>query len=226
MRGTIDDREIGAGKYQRDTELTLNATTLLGILVGLVLLCGLFFGLGFAVGRYGPSDSDGAGQAQAANAPSTAGAGYKPKPSPTAQFVSQPQRAEASVPIEASSSAAGAADPVEASSAGSYNSQPEVKQALPAPSYAAAPQSAPAVNIQPALPVGSSLMVQIAAVTHPEDAEVLLGALRKRGYAVSVRRLPTDSLMHVQLGPFSSRDEAYRWRQKLLNDGYNAIIEP
>ena len=69
-------------------------------------------------------------------------------------------------------------------------------------------------------------MVQIAAVTHPEDAEVLVGALRKRGYTVSVRRQPADNLIHVQIGPFSTRDEAYRWRQKLLNDGYNAIVQP
>jgi len=30
----------------------------------------------------------------------------------------------------------------------------------------------------------------------------------------------------VQIGPFYNRDEAYRWRQKLLNDGYNAIVQP
>jgi cell division septation protein DedD len=69
-------------------------------------------------------------------------------------------------------------------------------------------------------------MVQVAAVMHPEDAEVLVGALRRRGYPVSVRRLPTDNLIHVQIGPFKSRDEAYRWRQQLLNDGYNAMVMP
>jgi cell division septation protein DedD len=68
-------------------------------------------------------------------------------------------------------------------------------------------------------------MVQIAAVTHPEDAEVLVGALRKRGYAVSARRDPADGLLHVQVGPFSSRTDAYAMRQKLLNDGYNAIVQ-
>ena len=69
-------------------------------------------------------------------------------------------------------------------------------------------------------------MVQIAAVSHPEDADVLVGALRRRGYAVAVRRDPTDNLMHVQVGPFSSHDEASAMRQRLLNDGYNAVIQP
>jgi len=27
------------------------------------------------------------------------------------------------------------------------------------------------------------------------------------------------------MGPFNSHDEADRWRQKLLSDGYNAMIQ-
>jgi DedD protein len=68
-------------------------------------------------------------------------------------------------------------------------------------------------------------MVQIAAVTHQEDANILVGALRKRGYVVVVRNDPKDSLLHVQLGPFSSRDEARAMRARLLGDGYNAILK-
>jgi cell division septation protein DedD len=68
--------------------------------------------------------------------------------------------------------------------------------------------------------------VQIAAVSHPEDAEVLVNALRKRGYAVTVSQDAADSLLHVRVGPFGSRAEALQWRQKLLNDGYNAIVQP
>jgi cell division septation protein DedD len=69
-------------------------------------------------------------------------------------------------------------------------------------------------------------MVQVAAVSHQEDAEVLVSALRKRGYAVSVRRQPSDSLLHVQIGPFTNHNDAYIMRQKLLSDGYNAIVQP
>jgi cell division septation protein DedD len=69
-------------------------------------------------------------------------------------------------------------------------------------------------------------MVQIATLSHEEDANVLVGALRRHGYAVSARRDSGDNLIHVRIGPFYSRDEANRWRQKLLNDGYNAMIQP
>ena len=68
-------------------------------------------------------------------------------------------------------------------------------------------------------------MVQIAAVSHPEDADVLMNALRKRGYAVTARREPSDGLIHVRIGPFQSRMIAEQWKQKLLSDGYNAVVQ-
>ena len=55
---------------------------------------------------------------------------------------------------------------------------------------------------------------------------MLANALRKRGYAVTAQREPSDGLIHVRIGPFSSRDEANRMCMKLLNDGYNAMIQP
>jgi len=33
-------------------------------------------------------------------------------------------------------------------------------------------------------------------------------------------------LMHVAVGPFAARADAAAMRQKLLNDGYNAIVQP
>lgn len=73
-------------------------------------------------------------------------------------------------------------------------------------------------------PGGVQLWVQIAAVSRVEDAQVLTRALQKRGYAVTPRR-ESDNLIHVRIGPFGSRDEATRWRSKLLDDGYNAEIQ-
>ena len=75
-----------------------------------------------------------------------------------------------------------------------------------------------------ASPAGG-LMVQIAAVSHLEDADVLIDALRRRGYAVTVRRDLADNLIHVRMGPFATIADA-NMRIKLLNDGYNAIVEP
>jgi len=92
------------------------------------------------------------------------------------------------------------------------------------------PQAASGVGVgpkvRPALTPALALMVQIAAVSHVEDAQVLVDALHKKGYTVTAQRKPEDGLIHVWIGPFSSRDEANRWRMELQDDGYNAIVQP
>lgn len=108
-----------------------------------------------------------------------------------------------------------------------------VHPALPQSAPPAAPIAA-ARTVEAALPAansaansvsGAGIMVQVAAVSDPVDAQVLLDALRKRGYAVKLIHGTTDSLMHVQVGPFASRAEALATRQRLLHDGYNAMVK-
>jgi DedD protein len=94
--------------------------------------------------------------------------------------------------------------------------------ALGAVSNPVTPQKGSAPTVHEAVP----LMVQIAATSDAEEVDVLVGALRMRGYTVTVRSDPADNLIHVRIGPFYSRDDADRWRVKLLADGYNAIIQP
>ena len=36
----------------------------------------------------------------------------------------------------------------------------------------------------------------------------------------------TDGQLHVRIGPFASLSEANAMREKLTNDGYNAVVEP
>ena len=243
MRGVFDDEEFEQVKPGRDTELTLGAGTLLLLFFGLVLVCGLCFGLGYAVGHRGDQPSASSRQLPGTGSQaSSQAAGSVPKPSATAApAVPQPAPASpASAPSQPGSSeppqsAAAVAIPVGTPQAASSsapdassNGQLQVRPALPAASSAQPSASAAsAVPVHPALqPPAVQLMVQIAAVSHVEDAKVLSDALRKRGYAVTARREPADDLIHVRIGPFGTRDEANRWRMKLLNDGYNAMIQP
>jgi cell division septation protein DedD len=86
------------------------------------------------------------------------------------------------------------------------------------------PGSTPAAganSVQPA----PALMVQIATVTHQEDADVLISALRKRGFEPTVSS-GDDGQLHVRIGPFNSLSEANAMREKLTNDGYNAVVQP
>jgi cell division septation protein DedD len=68
-------------------------------------------------------------------------------------------------------------------------------------------------------------MVQIAAVTHSEDAFVLVNALRNHGFAATAQHMP-DGLIHVRIGPFATHQEANRVCTRLLESGYNAMVQP
>jgi cell division septation protein DedD len=221
MRGAFDDEDEKVERQRplRDTELTLGTGTLLLLFLGLALVCGAFFGLGYEVGR-------GVGQpatSQLAAAGGQAGLqtnGAKAKPSATAPPVVPAPAPMAAPPVNASQPAA--SDPVVASQTGTNASQQQVRSALPGSNT---PLPSSDSGMHAVLPPPVQLMVQIAAVSHQEDADVLSTALRKRGYAVVEKREPADGLIHVRMGPFNSRDEANRWRQKLLDDGYNAMIQ-
>jgi cell division septation protein DedD len=233
MRGVFDDQQLEPAQPRRDTEFTLGSGTLLLIFFGLVLLCGLCFGLGYTFGRRTPSPAASVIEPQATTSSSLSkptaseesiSTPSAPPTGSTQPEATQPGATPASAPATTPAPVAAVAPVVQPSSAPAATSaQPQVHPALVAtPAAPVAQSSTP--TVQPALAV--PLMVQIAAVTDVEDADVLVGALRKHGYAVTARREPADNLIHVRIGPFSTREDALRWRQKLLNDGYNAIVQP
>jgi DedD protein len=242
MRGAFDDEILDRRKTSHDVEFTLGAGAMLLISAGLVIVCGLCLGLGYMIGHRGATSAI---QPTETSRTSREIASSQQKPSATAQ-PAVPASAQAAVSAE-SASQAGPSDlaqtstvavPVSSSQSISAPEQPQVRPALPAPPTAVHP--APAYPSRPAfsppqqqaqlparatpVPPANPVWVQIAAVSHVEDAQVLTTALRKRGYNVTPRREP-DNLIHVRIGPFSTRDEANRWRAKLLDDGYNAEIE-
>jgi cell division septation protein DedD len=228
MRGVFDDGEIEPFERRRDTELTLGPAMLLVIFFGLALVCGLCFGLGYAVGHHGSQESS-AGSLQASASAQTAPQPdvARPKPSATQQAnpagpASSDQPASPALETVAIAGSQTSNPPAAASSS---PSQPQVRSALPAQ---ANPPSQPTAALKAESPSSAAAapMVQIAAVSHAEDAEVLVNALRKRGFAVVARRDAADGLIHVRIGPFANRNDANATRQKLLNDGYNAIVQP
>jgi hypothetical protein len=232
----VQEPEMENLRAARDREWTLGPAMLLTLGVVLFALCAACFVFGYAVGRRSftevasvaapPASGTPAFAQPAAPAskPSAAQSGAQPQP-PAAAVIEPDSSASDSTPFPApvavslptgSSGGAASADP----------GQPVIHAALPGQTAGAEAAASTGSGVQPSLLQASGIMVQIAAVSHPEDADVLVGALRKRGYAVSARRDPADGLLHVQVGPFANRDDAVAMRQKLLNDGYNAIVQP
>ena len=225
MRTLLDAEEEEVSKA---AEITLSTASLLGIFFGLVLICGVFFGFGYSTGR---GTGQGAQAAALGNVPAaaepdeTAKAANLVAPEPVQQDDMQAP-VKAVPPSVRDSKPADAVIPEKAAKEDAPAPRSEVAAVKPS----AAQQNtvlaaATASSEQSAVPATSQPMVQIAAVARREDADVLVSALRQRGYGVVIRSDPQDQLLHVQVGPFANRMQATAIKQKLLSDGYNAIIK-
>lgn len=230
----------GRGDEDDGAEITLGARSLLGIFFGLVLICSIFFGLGYSVGRGSTAKS--ALTASGSDAPAATTNGQA-KPSAEQALTEAPASADGSAGATPSSGTpdenAPALEPATTSvtvPSGAPASGSGTRTAAPPATSSAAtikpagfpsdePSAAPALQPAVATSAPSGIMVQVAAISVPQDADILVDALKKRGYTAVLRNEPQDKLLHVQLGPFASRGEANAMRTKLLADGYNAVVK-
>lgn len=241
-RNRFDDDE---DDDRKDTEITLGIGSLLGIFFALVLLCGLFFGFGYTLGHgrsplhvHNPS----AATPEASPASGTSSlmpTGSKPAAQQSAPppAPAQPDSTQASASTSTTTGASitnnsGNTQPATQPT----NTQPPTQQQASVtqqarPSQAATPGAAEQV-FQAAVPrtptqvaAERHYMVQVAAVSRPQDASVLVAALQHRGFHATSRTEAQDHLMHIQIGPFASLAAANQMRSRLMADGYNAILK-
>jgi cell division septation protein DedD len=217
MNYLLDDDDVAA---PAEREFTLSTGSILGLFFGLVVLCGLFFGFGYSVGNHkAPPAAESSQSAPAAtnfNAFKPA-AGLPPGAPSGIQVTPQNSAvAPATTPAETPHSSGNSNAPAAAS--GSQTAAPIVRVAP-----AAATHTAPVAPSSTAAALGT-FIVQVAAVSHQQDADLLLSALRAKGYAVAAFLGP-DKFIRVQIGPFSNRHDAEVMRQRLSADGYSPIIK-
>jgi DedD protein len=76
------------------------------------------------------------------------------------------------------------------------------------------------------MPAG--FVIQLAASSARQDADTLVGVLKTRGYsafAVTPEQAKLgDKLYRVEVGPFSTREQADKVRQKLVSEGFKPFI--
>ncbi len=207
-----------------DREISLGTATILGIFFALALLCAVFFGFGYSLGRHSappaPSSAEASSEPDSApSKPSPVGTATPSRSDSSDDPLAQPAGAE--VPhSDSSSEAADKAPPEAAPLRTSLAARTSETRSSPAA------KSSSAKPLPATAPVGpGTAVVQVAAVSHQEDANLLSTALKARGYDVSIRQVPQDKLLHVQVGPFATKKEADTMRQRLQADGYNAIVK-
>ena len=222
-----------------DREISLGTGAVLGIFFALVLVCGAFFGFGYSMGHkatpvvptaVGAGDPEGGSPAQVAEGTKPAVAGSSDAPTvvvkPSAAASTPVASRKALVKEAPSTEDAGSARPAPVER---VTPKPSVEKPTGAPADSAPvpPASQPKVPVSASVPPSGAapIFVQISAVSHQEDAQLMISALRRRGYEAAVRREPTDQLLHIQLGPYGTKKDADAMRQRLSADGYNAILK-
>ena len=219
-RSDSDRTDLGHGAAR---EISLGAPAILGIFFALVLVCAVFFGFGYTMGRKSAQAANAdTAAANASDATSSNGSSKPAAGSLASQPAAQPAADSASpvaVQTEPASSAP-ATQPTPSKNAATAADGMIVGDQPPARNA----QSA-ATNQPPAISPSGTIMVQIAAVSSQDVADILLASLRKKGYSVSVRHEPQDKLLHIQIGPFANRKDAEAMQQRVLADGFNAIVK-
>jgi len=207
MAATGKDTEF---EDQENTEITLGTGKLLGIFFGLVILCSLFFTMGYMMGRSSAAGTKTeviGSETTGTNPAGKPSAGDKtPTPAPVAVVSGGDTRSASSTaaPTPTSSTSSSSAPATLVPASASTSSNPDTK-----------PTSDPAVTY----------MVQVAAVSKREDADVLVSQLQKKQYPAFVGNNSGDALFHVLVGPVNDPKEADAMRGRLSSDGYNAIVK-
>ena len=199
MNSLLDDDDEPS---DNDHELTLSAGSILGIFLGLVLLCGLFFGFGYKMGSRKTALPVAVTVPESSSAPAANFSSFKPA-------AGSPASSTGPTPVAPLPEVQPARDTEPAAS----NPPAPVVRTTPAPVAAAAPGA------------NGIFVVQVAAVSRQEDAEMLVHALVAKGYPAFQRNEPQDKLLHIQVGPFTNRKDADSARQRLLSDGYQPIVK-
>jgi cell division septation protein DedD len=194
----------------KDTEITLGTGKMLALFFALVALCGVFFGVGFSLGKRTARSAN----TELSPAGPGAGSALRPpaaKPSSTSSasgmtFYKAVEQKDtdtrlAPAPVAGEGKAAGDAAPK--SPVDDKSNPPGAENPPPISGY----------------------YVQVAAVSKQEDAESLVDALKKKQYPAFGASVAGDNLFHVQVGPFSDIKEAEAMRVKLVSDGYNPILK-
>ena len=214
----------------QDTEITLGTAKLLGLFFGLVMVCAVFFALGYTLGRKSDSGlalaSASAPLQSSSNGMKPAGSA-SPQSAPAMTFYKAVEQKDANPQLTPASADGTTPIPAASGQAGSPpNTSAAITSSPAASSTGTAVQSqTPTTDPMTVLPT-AGYFVQVAAVSKQDDAEALVDALKKKQYPAFVAgSSSTDKLFRVQVGPFADIKDAEATRSRLINDGYNPILK-
>lgn len=211
----------GGGK-RGGGDRVLESRHLVGLFLGVVLLCGVFFTLGYVMGRTQFSGSVHAADTPVRSAPPVPEAAPKKSredagsASPAANGEWDFDSKKENDRLEPSSNA-----PSEA--AGKPGRDSAVDRPLPGKA-AATYAKTPAKFKSPFIPKGA-FVLQLAALKSENDALALADAAQQKRFPSFVVAPSGDALFRVQVGPYPDEKSAESAKQALVKAGFSPIIK-
>jgi len=210
-------------------DVVMGSRHLLGVFAGVVVLCGVFFTLGYVMGRSQYDSSVRAALAGPRSKPASEGAAKPrqttapelPKPSEwTFPRAGEPKAAEGAVkPAESKPAVSETASPLRPAASG---------QAAPASGGTRVPAAKTAGSKPfwkaPLIPRGA-IVLQVAALTRDTDALALAEALQEKEYPAFVLTPSADNLYRVQVGPYADAQSAEMAKRSLEREGFKTITK-
>jgi len=211
------------GNGKRGGDRVLESRHLVGLFLGVVLLCGVFFTLGYVMGRTQYGGEVHAGSPLPAIAPS--------RPSPVKAKDTPPVPAPANTEWDFyAKKDTTHMEPVPKSASSAPATVPAVVTKSPGapPAASTRPVAAPVrppANFQPPKLARGAIVLQVAALKREGDALKMADEIQQKRYPAFVLMLPSDSLYHVQVGPYGDEKSAENAKRTLEQFGFKSIIK-
>jgi DedD protein len=205
----------GNGKRGGGGDRILESRHLVGLFLGVVLLCGVFFTLGYVMGRtqYG-------GAVHAADSPPK---NMSPAIAPAKSVAKEPPVSPPSKPDTCWEDCPKGTDIAPAAkSPSSVPAKLNKKAEPPAPVKATAKEPP---RFQPPVLGKNSIVLQVAATKQQRDALDMADVLQKKKFPSFVANSPADSFYHVQIGPYPDLAAAENAKRALEQLGFKPIIK-
>lgn len=213
-------------------DMTLESRHLVGLFLGVVVLCCVFFTLGYVMGN---SQESSARVMAAAN---------EVKPAPLPEPAAKRDPVQPAVPAPSEWRFPAAAEPVKPaeklepsakpavelnppSGSGAAVSRPPEIASSPAPASKPTASAAPSAKSKVAPPriARGSILLQVAALTRESDALLLAEALQRKSFPAFITTPAADNYYRVQVGPYADKESADLAKRSLEREGFKAIVK-
>ena len=212
-------------------DMTLESRHLVGLFLGVVVLCCVFFTLGYVMGNSQQGSARvmaAAGEAKSATLPEAATKTDSTQPAvPTPSEWRFPSAAEPAKPAEKIEPSKPAVELNPPAASGSGVPRPMAIASAPA-SKPASSGSTAASRAKAAAPpriAKGSILLQVAALTRESDALLLAEALQRKSFPAFLIKPAGDRYYRVQVGPYADKESADLAKRSLEREGFKAIVK-